>query len=200
MEANASTSGTNAKPRASSLRWFLAVPLVILLLAGVVIFKTIVTWLGLKLWDRSPIAVLNYQLGKAEANGDRAESVRLRRLMHAECERIYGPDHRKTLLTLYYLATVVANQGDLAEAAKLCKYALEGQERVLGPSHPETLASLKLLACVLYEQLDLVELERVQQKWVQSLTAKFGPEHPDTVKEQDHLNVIRRKLGGQGRL
>ncbi len=195
MEAEPTPASREPKPRASVLRWFLLAPLVILLLFGFVIFRMVGQKVSQKLWDRSPIALLSYQIGQAETKGNLAEGVRLRRLIQVEFERVHGRDHPRSLRHLSHLATAIANQGGLAEAATLCRRALEGQERVLGPAHPDTLESLKLLATLLCDKGDWVEAEPFTERWVQSLQIKLGPEHAETKLAQDTLTSIRHKRG-----
>jgi hypothetical protein len=55
--------------------------------------------------------------------------------------RVIGPDHPRTLLAKYNLATSHLGQGHNLEAEKLLKDAIEMQRRLLMPNHPDAASS-----------------------------------------------------------
>ena len=64
-------------------------------------------------------------------------------------ERLLGPNHADTLMTINNLAGFLKDQGKLEEAKKLYERALPGFERLLGPNHADTLTTVKNLANLL---------------------------------------------------
>jgi hypothetical protein len=53
-------------------------------------------------------------------------------------EKVLGPEHIYTALSLSNLAGLLEDQGNLAGALPLYERALAIYEKVLGPGHPET--------------------------------------------------------------
>ena len=62
-----------------------------------------------------------------------------------EQERTLGPQHPATLMSLNYLAGLLADKHDLPGAESLYRRALAGRERTLGPQHLDTQASQQYL-------------------------------------------------------
>ncbi len=61
-------------------------------------------------------------------------------------ERVLGPDHPDTAISLNNLGSLLRAQGELNAAQHLYKRALAIREHVLGPNHPDTIASRRALA------------------------------------------------------
>ena len=57
-------------------------------------------------------------------------------------ERVLGPDHPDTLISVNNLAFLYESTGRYGEAEPLYQRALTARERVLGPEHPDTLTSV----------------------------------------------------------
>jgi hypothetical protein len=53
-------------------------------------------------------------------------------------EKVLGPEHPSTAMSLNNLASLLQDQGDLAGARPLYERALALYERALGPDHPST--------------------------------------------------------------
>jgi tetratricopeptide (TPR) repeat protein len=64
-------------------------------------------------------------------------------------EKVLGPEHPDTAMSLNNLAHLLQAQGDLAGARPLHERALAIREKVLGPEHPDTATSLNNLADLL---------------------------------------------------
>ena len=70
--------------------------------------------------------------------GDAVSALPLYRRALEGRERMLGPDHPDTLISLNNLAGCLGTLGDPAAALPLLKRALDGSERVLGKEHPQT--------------------------------------------------------------
>jgi tetratricopeptide (TPR) repeat protein len=70
-------------------------------------------------------------------------------------EKVLGPGHPDTGMSLNALALLLRRQGNFAAARPLFERALAIDEKVLGPEHPYTATSLNNLAGLLKEQGDL---------------------------------------------
>ena len=75
-------------------------------------------------------------------------------------EKLFGPEHPDTAISLNNLATLLQDQGDLAGARPLFERALAIREKQLGPDHPDTATSLAMLAALLQAQGDCVGRDR----------------------------------------
>jgi serine/threonine protein kinase len=89
--------------------------------------------------------------------GPLAEAARLRREELALNERIFGPEHLRTLSTLNDLAAVLFTQRDYAAAEPLFAQVLAARRSQLGPDHPSVATAANNLANALlsmhrYEQ------------------------------------------------
>jgi tetratricopeptide (TPR) repeat protein len=70
-------------------------------------------------------------------------------------EKVIGPEHRDTAMSLSNLAILLQAQGGLAGAQPLYERALAICEKVLGPEHADTALSLDNLARLPQAQGDL---------------------------------------------
>jgi len=110
-------------------------------------------------------------------------------------EKILGPDHPDTALSLNNLGVLLQGQGKFTEAQPYYARALAIWEKVLGPDHSNTAFSLNNLA----------ELYRVQGRYAEALPLyrralacrekTLGPEHDDTLSS---MNALALALFGQG--
>ena len=87
--------------------------------------------------------------GSLSEQGKYAEAEALQRKTLEIRERVLGPEHPHTLISLNNLAFSLKSQGQYAEAEAPYRKALGTRERVLGPEHPETLVTLNNLAVTL---------------------------------------------------
>ncbi|MFH7340492.1 tetratricopeptide repeat protein [Streptomyces sp. KHY 26] len=89
-----------------------------------------------------------------EATAGRARLSARRRVIadfHAvlpDLERVFGPDHPKTLMAVGNAANAYQGAGNLVRSASLNRRAVKGFERSLGPDHPTALQSRRNLAGV----------------------------------------------------
>ena len=70
------------------------------------------------------------------------ESEKLLRETLAIRERVLGPNHRDTLMSMNNLANLLFLEGHYVDAEKLQREALDIQRRVLGPDNPDTAMSI----------------------------------------------------------
>ncbi len=109
--------------------------------------------------------------------------------------RIFGPEHRDTLATMYRLSWLLNKQGHYAEAEKLQSQTLEIQRRVLGSEAPDTLASMNNLAADLFSLGRYAESERMDRETIAIRSRVLGPEDAETLSETSNL---AKNLATQG--
>jgi hypothetical protein len=85
--------------------------------------------------------ILNSQGKYAEAEAEQRALLSIR-------ERVLGPEHSSTLISLHNIAVTLKSQEKLDEAGEFARRAMEGRRKVLGPMHPFTKKSVEL-----YEEL-----------------------------------------------
>jgi tetratricopeptide (TPR) repeat protein len=72
--------------------------------------------------------------------GNYREGVEAARRALAARERVLGPEHPDTMISVSSLGFLFESQGNYAEAEPLYRRALSGFTKVLGPNHPTTRA------------------------------------------------------------
>lgn len=80
-------------------------------------------------------------------------------------EKILGPDHTSTLVTVNNLGVLYRQQGKLTEAESMYQRALTGYEKAIGPDHKATLETVYSLGNLYSDQEDrLAEAESIYQR------------------------------------
>jgi tetratricopeptide (TPR) repeat protein len=110
-------------------------------------------------------------------------------------EKLFGPEHPNTAVSLYNLARLLQDQGALAEARPLIERALAIKERQLGPEHPTTAASLNNLARLLQDQGDFAAARPLYERVLVISEKRLGPEHPGTAASLNNLAGLLRDQG-----
>jgi tetratricopeptide (TPR) repeat protein len=111
-------------------------------------------------------------------------------------EKVFGPEHPDTLMSMSNLALVLNSQGKYEEAEAMDRQTLAQREKVLGPEHPSTLMSMNNLAGVLDRQGKYEEAEAMDRQTLAQREKVLGPEHPDTLMSISNLALV---LGKQGK-
>ena len=117
-----------------------------------------------------------------------------RRALEAR-ERVLGPEHPDTLVSVNSLAFLLERTGDYAGAEPLYRRALEARERVLGPEHPDTLVSVNNLAGLLERKGDYAGAEPLYRRALEASERVLGPEHPCTLLSVNNLAVLLLSKG-----
>jgi tetratricopeptide (TPR) repeat protein len=117
-----------------------------------------------------------------------------RRALEAH-ERVSGPQHPATLISVNNLGTVLLHKGDYAGAEPLYRRTLEASERTLGPNHRDTLISVNNLAELLGNKRDYAGAELLCRRALEAKERLFGPEHPSTLTSVSNLAQILRGKG-----
>jgi tetratricopeptide (TPR) repeat protein len=110
-------------------------------------------------------------------------------------ERVLGPDHPETALSLNNLAVMLWDLGELAAARHLLKRAVAINEWLLGPDHPETVTSLYSLGVVLRDLGELAAARPVLERALAIRERVLGPDHHRTAGS---LNALAGLLQEQG--
>ncbi len=118
----------------------------------------------------------------------------LRRALEAS-ERVLGPEHSDTLLSMNNLAMLLEHKGDNGGAQPLLERAMEARERLLGPEHPDTLTSVNNLALLLSNQGDYAGAQPLYERALEARERVRGPEHPDTLVSVNNLACLLSSKG-----
>ena len=114
-------------------------------------------------------------------------------------EKVLGPEHPDTAVSLSNLALILEEQGDHARSRALKERVVAVREKVLGPEHPDMALSLNNLATLLQQQGDLAgarqHFERALVIWENVL----GSEHPNTATCLNNLAVVLEEQGDLAR-
>jgi len=112
-------------------------------------------------------------------------------------EKVLGPEHPDTALSLNNLGRLLYAQDNLTGSRPLYERALAIREKVLGPEHPDTATSLNSLASLLQAQGDLAGSWPLYERALAIREKVFGPEHPDMALS---LNSFASLVEDQGDL
>ncbi|MCA9134896.1 MAG: tetratricopeptide repeat protein, partial [Planctomycetales bacterium] len=114
--------------------------------------------------------------------GDYSGAEPLHRHALAASERVLGPEHPDTLISVNNLALLLSRKGDYVGAEPLFRRALEARERLLGPEHPDTLVSLNNLAGLMSSKGDYTCAEPLFRRALEELmkiSASLKRPHPN---------------------
>jgi nucleoside phosphorylase/tetratricopeptide (TPR) repeat protein len=115
-------------------------------------------------------------------------------LLFVDClethERVLGPVHPATLVSMSNLGGVLEGLGKYEEAEAIHRRELLGSEKTLGPEHPDTLISVNSLGVVLERQGKFEEAEAMHRRDLLGSVKVLGPMHPDTLTSVDSLGVV----------
>ncbi len=136
-------------------------------------------------------------LGNALTMMDRYEEARQR---HARAlalrEKILGPEHPHTTLSLSNLGRALQGLGRYEEARQAHARALALREKVLGPEHPANLFTLSSLGNVLGA---MGRYEEAREAYERALTLREKAMGPDDPRRDYALVGLGRALWGLGR-
>jgi tetratricopeptide (TPR) repeat protein len=110
-------------------------------------------------------------------------------------EKVLGPDHADTALSLNNLALLLQDQDELAAARPLHERALAIREKALGPEHPDTAESLNNLALLLQAEGDLAGARPLFERALAIYQKVLGPDHPSTATGFNNLALLLQAQG-----
>ena len=110
-------------------------------------------------------------------------------------QRLLGPEHPDTLISMAKLASIYRGQGRLEEAESLYLQVLDTRRLKLGEGNRDTLISIANLASIYRDQGRLEEAESLYLQVLE--TGRLNPEedHPNTLITMANLASMYRHLG-----
>jgi CHAT domain-containing protein/Tfp pilus assembly protein PilF len=135
------------------------------------------------------------QVKMLDQEGKFNEAIPLQEKVLAWTEKIYGPDHHKTAISLDNLADLYESQGAYAKAEPLYLRALSIEEKALGPDHPETATSLNNLAFLYDSQGAYAKAEPLYLRALAIREKALGPDHPSTAISLNNLAALYDSQG-----
>jgi CHAT domain-containing protein len=135
------------------------------------------------------------QVKMLDQEGKFNEAIPLQEKVLAWTEKIYGPDHHKTAISLDNLADLYESQGAYAKAEPLYLRALSIVEKALGPDHPDTATSLNNLAALYRSQSAYAKAEPLYLRALAIWEKALGPDHPSTAISLNNLAALYDSQG-----
>ncbi|MBW1789099.1 MAG: CHAT domain-containing protein, partial [Deltaproteobacteria bacterium] len=114
----------------------------------------------------------------------------------AMAQKVLGPDHPDTALTLNNFAVLYDNMKNFSKAETLYKQALEIHEKSLGVNHPNVALDLNNLAFLNQAMGNYDRAEPFYKRALEIKEKALGPDHPDTALSLFNLAFM---YGTQGR-
>jgi tetratricopeptide (TPR) repeat protein len=110
-------------------------------------------------------------------------------------EKLLGPDHPDTALSLNNLGVLLQVQGDFPGARRCYESALAIHEKALGPDHPETANNLSNLGGLLKVQGDLAGAQSYLERALAIREKTLGPDDPNTARSLSNLGSLLQVQG-----
>jgi tetratricopeptide (TPR) repeat protein len=110
-------------------------------------------------------------------------------------EKVLGPDHPDTALSLNNLALLLQDQDELAAARAMHERALAIREKALGPDQPDTAESLNNLALLLQAQGDYAGARLLFERSLAIYQKALGPAHAATATSLNNLALLLQAEG-----
>jgi len=124
----------------------------------------------------------------AEAEAQHRKALEINR-------RVFGEDHRETLVAMNNLGLSLHKRGRFKEAEPLYVEALDGMRRVLGDDDRETLTVISNMGQLIYEIGRLDEAEPYHMETLEGCLRVHGSEHIDTLTAESNLGVLLHAMG-----
>ena len=138
--------------------------------------------------DTETTAYILYQAGLFLGNqGQPARAAGHHQRALADCVRVLGKDHPRTLASRNNLANAYEAAGDLGRAIPLHEQVLADRRRVLGKRHPDTLVSRNNLANAYRAAGDLSKAIPLHEQVLADRRRVLGKDHPDTLISRNNL-------------
>jgi len=135
------------------------------------------------------------QAEKLKEQGKLDEAEPLYRSALEVRERVFGVEHKKTLLYVSVLGLLLEEQGKMEEAEPLYRRVLEVGERVFGVEHENTLNSVGNLGRLLWKQGKIEEAEKLYRRVLEVRERVLGVEHEVTLIYVSILGLLLKKQG-----
>ena len=127
------------------------------------------------------------------------EAMRVKREVYSGYLRLYGEEHRRTLLAANNYAASLFDLRRFKEAKSVQRKMTPVARRVLGESHELTISMRQNFAMVLYKSTgatldDLREAVATLEELARTVRRVLGGEHPFTEEVEDSLREARAAL------
>jgi serine/threonine protein kinase len=133
--------------------------------------------------EPATVARLRHVLANALNNlGESKKAIELHTKVRAAREKLLGPDHPDTLLSMNNLAVAYQDAGQLDLALPLFEETLRLRTARRGPEHPETLLSRYNLARAYRRAGKHDVAQRRFEETLKLLKARLGPDHRTTLE------------------
>lgn len=139
------------------------------------------------------------QVSMGELGESAAQRIEYGESLVADCERLLGDTHPKTLAARNNLASAYVEAGRLAEAIPLLERTLTGCEKILGDTHPHTLVTRNSLASAYYKAGLLAEAIPLFERTLADREKILGYNHPDTQVSRNNLAAHQAARRSPGR-
>jgi tetratricopeptide (TPR) repeat protein len=111
------------------------------------------------------------------------------------CEKILGPIHPDTALSLNNLGYLLYAQGDFGGARPYFERALAIREKALGADHPDTAITLNNIGGLLLAQGDHAGAWSYHERALAIREKALGPDHPDTAFSLHNIGALLQARG-----
>lgn len=132
------------------------------------------------------------------AAGHTDDAIALQEQVAATYERIYGPEHTRTVSSRHNLANAYRAAGRTGAAIALHEQVTADRRRLLGPDHPHTLKSRHSLAAAYLDAGRTGEAVELLERVVADGRRSLDSDHPDVLAWRNALASAYQAAGRIG--
>ncbi len=129
------------------------------------------------------------------ARGDLEAQAALARDLVGRCERLFGPEHPRTIKARNSVGLAALDAGDYETARDAFSQVMDLSKRVMGEDHRDTIAVAGNLGVALLHLDAFEEAYDVLAPMVDIAVARFGRLSPDVIPIVNNLSEVYRRVG-----
>ncbi|KAL9074933.1 MAG: hypothetical protein Q9157_004203 [Trypethelium eluteriae] len=131
----------------------------------------------------------------ASRRGNRAAAGNLTLKSLKIREKLLGPEHEATLLSMGQVGSVYRDQGRWTKAEELDVQVMEKSKQVLGSEHQDTLIRINNLVLTYWNQGRWKEAGELSMQVIKTSKQVLGAEHPDTLSSMNNPACAWKEQG-----
>ena len=141
------------------------------------------------------LSLRNWSISQLIDASDVHQAILLAAAVLPDCQRLLGPDHNETLISIGNFAEACISAGRVHEAITLFDRNVTNYERICGANHSDTLTARENLAEAYGEAGRLHEAITLHENNLTARENLLGADHPDTLITRHNLAEAYESVG-----
>lgn len=139
--------------------------------------------------------MMEFLIGELTKQGRYTEAAEEGQGLLEKSRSVVGPEHPRTLSTMYHLGAITHVAGKFEEAEQIFRQLLPLREKVLGPDDPDTIATIDAISESLSSMRKYQEAMKMLDEELRRCERAFGPEHELTIKTLKNMGQVYMMQG-----